>query len=154
MFREMRKSNREVFGQDIDNILDKGEYGVLGTIGDDGYPYTVPLSYAYLNNAIYFHCAYEGHKLDNLKYNPKVSFNVVASTKLQPGKFTTGFESATAFGTVSLVEGEEKIDVLTALIDKYSPNFKEEGIKYIARAAGVTCIVKIQIERLTGKVHE
>jgi nitroimidazol reductase NimA-like FMN-containing flavoprotein (pyridoxamine 5'-phosphate oxidase superfamily) len=154
MFKEMRKSNREVFGQDIESILNRGEYGVLGTVGDNGYPYTVPLSYVFLNDAIYFHCAFEGHKLDNIKYNPKVSFNVVASTKLQPGKFTTGFESATAFGAASFVEGEEKVEVLTALIDKYSPEFKEEGLKYIARAAGATCIVKIQIDRLTGKVHE
>lgn len=154
MFREMRKSKREVFGQDITNILNKGEYGVLGTIGENGYPYTVPLSYVYVNDAIYFHCAFEGNKIDNIKYNSKVSFNVVTNIKLQSDKFTTGFESVTAFGNAIFTEGEEKIEALKAFIEKYSPDFKEEGLKYISRAAAATCIVKIQIERITGKVHE
>ncbi len=66
MFKEMRKKDREVLGEDIEKILTNGEYGVLATVGENGYPYTVPLSYVYQDNSIYFHCAKEGHKLDNI----------------------------------------------------------------------------------------
>jgi nitroimidazol reductase NimA-like FMN-containing flavoprotein (pyridoxamine 5'-phosphate oxidase superfamily) len=153
MFREMRKKQREIFGEDIIKILNSGEYGILATFGDSDYPYAVPLSYAYFNDAVYFHCALEGHKLDNIKHNEKVSFCVVGKTNVLPGEFSTEFESVVVFGKAIQVEGEEKKDALLALVDKYSPQFKAEGLQYIDRAVAATCIIKINIDKITGKAR-
>ncbi|GLC28773.1 pyridoxamine 5'-phosphate oxidase family protein [Clostridium omnivorum] len=153
MFREMRKKQREITEEESIEILNNGEYGILATIGENGYTYATPLSYVYYNDAIYFHCAVEGSKLDNIKYNEKVSFCVVGKTKVLPDKFSTEYESAIVFGRATIIEKEEKIEILTALIEKYSPDFKKEGLEYIERAAGATSVVKIGIDRITGKAR-
>lgn len=64
MFYEMRRKDRLLTEKEAKEILSEGEYGVLSTIGEDGYPYGVPVNYVYLNDSIYFHCAADvGHKL-------------------------------------------------------------------------------------------
>lgn len=153
MFREMRKKQREITEEESIEILNNGEYGILATIGENGYAYATPLSYVYYNNAIYFHCAVEGSKLDNIRYNEKVSFCVVGKTKVLADKFSTEYESAIVFGRASIVEKEAKIGILTAIIEKYSPDFKKEGLEYIERASGATSVVKIEIDRITGKAR-
>lgn len=153
MFREMRKKQRQITEEESIEILNNGEYGILATIGENGYTYATPLSYVYYNEAVYFHCAVEGSKLDNIKYNEKVSFCVVGKTKVLQEKFSTEYESAIVFGRAIIIEKEEKIGALTAIIEKYSPDFKKEGLEYIERAAGATCVVKIEIDRITGKAR-
>ena len=151
MFREMRKKDREVLGEDIEKILTNGEYGVLATVGENGYPYTVPLSYVYQDNSIYFHCAKEGHKLDNIQKNHKVSFCVVTDTEVLPGKFSTNYKSIIAFGEAKELTGVLKRDILFKFIEKYSQSFIEEGKRYIERAQDSAKIVEIKIEHITGK---
>lgn len=153
MFKEMRKKNREIGEEDISEILKNGEYGVLATIGENDYPYTTPLSYVYHNEVIYFHCAVEGNKLDNIKVNERVSFCVVGKTKVLQEKFSTEYESVIAFGRAYLTKAEEKREALIAIAKKYSPNFMTEGLQYIDRAIDETCVVKIEIDRLTGKAR-
>lgn len=153
MFREMRKKQREITEEESIEILNNGEYGILATIGENGYTYATPLSYVYYNDAVYFHCAVEGSKLDNIKYNEKVSFCVVGKTKVLPDKFSTEYESAIVFGRASIIEKEAKIGVLKAIIEKYSPDFKKEGLEYIKRAADATSVVKIEIDSITGKAR-
>lgn len=149
----MRRSQREIFGEDIIKILQSGEYGVLATISENGYPYATPISYVYVNNKVYLHCAVEGNKLDNIRNNNKVSFNVVGKTKVLPEQFSTEYESAIIFGQAFEVNGEEKKEALMAIADKYSPDFKNEGLAYIDRAINKTCVVKIEIDKITGKAR-
>lgn len=151
MFKEMRKKDREVLGEDIEKILTNGEYGVLATVGENGYPYTVPLSYVYQDNSIYFHCAKEGHKLDNIEKNHKVSFCVVTDTEVLPGKFSTNYKSIIAFGEAKELTGVLKRDILFKFIEKYSQSFIEEGKRYIERAQDSAKIIEIEIEHITGK---
>lgn len=72
MFREMRRKRQLLTDSECEDILNNGTSGVLAVSGDNGYPYTVPLSYVYDNNRIYFHSANEGHKIDAVKRNPKL----------------------------------------------------------------------------------
>ncbi len=108
MFKKMRRSDRALAEVEINEVLEKGEYGFLSTISDHGYPYVVPLSYVYDNNSIYFHCATEGEKLDNIKQNNKVSFCVVTDTEVLPDKFSTKYKSVIAFGKASELEDHLK----------------------------------------------
>jgi len=154
MFKDMRKSQRQITDSEAIDLMGRGEYGILSTIGENGYAYGVPLSYVYFNNAVYFHCAIEGNKLENINFNNKISFCVVGSTKVLPDKFSTEYESVILFGKAVEVINEEKKQALVAIIEKYSKNFKEEGIKYIDRAIEHTKVIKIEIERMTGKARK
>lgn len=154
MFKEMRRKDRMIETEECHEILKKAEFGTLATIGEDGYPYSIPLSYCFVDGALYFHCAGTGKKLNDIKFNSKVSFSVVGDTNIIPEKFTTKFESAIIFGTAEIASGEDKEKALLGLVEKYSPSFYEAGKQYIAKAADHTNVVKISIDHLTGKASK
>ena len=147
----MRRNDKEIGTDEAINILTKCEYGVLSTVGNDGQPYGVPLNYAYKDNCIYFHCALTGHKIDNIDDNPKVSFCAVGDTKVLPSEFSTNYVSAVAFGVASEVQGSERFNALVLLLKKFSPDFMEEGKKYIEKLDKVTKVIKIDVQHISGK---
>ena len=147
----MRRKDKTMQDGAIIGLLQNGEYGVLSTVDGNEQPYGVPLNYVLMNNCIYFHCALEGHKLDNLAANRKVSFCVVGRTKVLPAEFSTEFESVIVFGRASVIEGEERYQALNALIEKYSPEFVSEGSAYIEKFDSQTKLVRIEIQQMTGK---
>ena len=151
--KKIRRSDREIPVEEVREILDKGEYGILSTVDKDGQPYGMPLSYVYKNNSIYFHCAVSGQKLDNIEYNAKVSFCVVGNTKVLPDKFATEYESAVVSGIASEVKETEKHTALLWLLEKYSPDFIEEGKRYIEQKDRSTKVFKVQIHHITGKAR-
>ena len=79
MYREMRRKKQMLSDEESISVLQKCTSGVLAVLGDDGYPYAVPLSYVYdeETNKIYFHSAKAGHKIDAVRKMDKVSFCVV-----------------------------------------------------------------------------
>ncbi|SCY15067.1 pyridoxamine 5'-phosphate oxidase family protein [Alkaliphilus peptidifermentans] len=154
MFREMRRTDRRIDNGRIVEILMNGHYGVFSTIGENGFPYGVPLSYVYLNSHIYFHCATNGYKLDNLKNNDKVSFCVIGNTEILPQDFSTKYESVIAFGKALEVFEDEKIKVLRELLKKYSKDYLEKGEAYIKNAGDKTKVIKIEIQNITGKARK
>ena len=84
-------------------------YDLLATANKNAEPYATPLSYVYLNNCIYFHCADSGHKIENIKENPLCSITVIGGTKpLYTNNFTTYYESVIVFGEASLLIEEMK----------------------------------------------
>jgi nitroimidazol reductase NimA-like FMN-containing flavoprotein (pyridoxamine 5'-phosphate oxidase superfamily) len=149
--RTIRRSDREISFQEAGAILASAEYGVLSTIGKDGQPYGVPLSYVYKNGGIYFHCALNGQKLDNIEHNAKVSFCVVGNTKVLPDKFATEYESAVAFGVASEVSGTERHNALLWLLEKYCPDYIDEGKLYIEEKDKITKVFKIEIDHISAK---
>lgn len=152
MFREMRRKDRALTNEESLNLLEKGDYGILSSVGEDGYAYGVPLNYVLDKGHIYFHCFIKnGHKLDNFKFNNKVSFCVVGKTKIIAEEFSTDFESVVAFGKISEVLGEDKISPLKKILQKYSPGFEKEGHKYIDADINKTGVYQIELENVTGK---
>jgi len=149
--REMRRKDKELGMDDAINFLTEHEYGVLSTVGTDGQPYGVPLNYAYKDNCIYFHCALTGHKIDNIVNNPKVSFCAVGDTKVLPSEFSTNYVSAVAFGVASEIQGTERYNALVLLLEKFSPDFLEEGKIYIKKLDKATKVIKIEIQHISGK---
>ncbi|MBM7867788.1 pyridoxamine 5'-phosphate oxidase family protein [Heliobacterium gestii] len=154
MFRTLRKQERELASVETIELLRTGEYGILSTVGEEGYAYGVPVSYAYFDEAVYVHCAPEGHKVDNIRYNDKVSFCVVGKTCLLPEKFSTKYESVILFGRASEVCDQEKRAALVKLIEKYSPDHRERGEAYIEKACCQTRVIKIAVEHITGKARK
>ena len=147
----MRRKNLLPTNDETISIIEKGEYGILSTVSSNNEPYGVPLNYCFIDDNIYFHCALEGKKLDNIANNSKVSFCVVGKTKIQPEKFTTKFESCIVQGTAIEVIDEEKQMALEGLIKKYARQFEFEGLGYIKKVQGKTKVLKIVSESLAGK---
>lgn len=150
---EMRRSDRMLSETEAKQLLTNGEYGILATIGQDGYPYGVPLSYAYEDGKIYIHGAAEvGHKFENLDFCDMVSFTVVGATEVLPSKFATKYESVIVFGTVK--PAANKLEALEKIRIKYSPDFEEIGKKYEKAAEKKVDVYEIQIERISGKARK
>jgi uncharacterized protein len=151
MFKAMRRNEKQLTEEEARTILLAGEEGVLATVGEDDYPYAVPLNYAFHAGCIYFHCARSGHKLDNIRHNPKVSFCVVGGSEVVPAKFSTKFQSVVLFGIAEEVAGEAKMAGLDALIRKYAFDHLAAGEAYIQADGEKTRVFRIRITHLTGK---
>lgn len=153
MTRELRRTDRGITETEARVLLERGEYGILSTCGSDGQPYGVPLSYCVMDNAIYFHCALEGHKLENIASKSRVSFCVVGATEVLPEKFSTRYESVIVSGQSAEVFGAEKQSALEGLVAKYSAGFCQEGLRYIASDSHTTRVIRLGIDAISGKAR-
>jgi nitroimidazol reductase NimA-like FMN-containing flavoprotein (pyridoxamine 5'-phosphate oxidase superfamily) len=151
MFREMRRGKQLLSMEDTVAVMDRCTNGVLACLGDEDYPYAVPLSYVYFNDKIYFHSAKAGHKIDAVTKNPKVSFSVIDEDTIVSGKYTTYFRSVIAFGKARIVEGDERLEAFKALVEKYSGDQSEESKHNIIAGCIHAYFIAIDIEHITGK---
>jgi uncharacterized protein len=152
MFREMRRKKQLLSEAETIEILQSCTSGVLAVTGDNDYPYAVPLSFAYKDGKLFFHFAKEGHKIDGIAKNNKVSFCVIKTDDVIQKTFTTHFRSVIVFGKARiLTEDSEKKYALECLVEKYSPDYITEGQSEIERDWNRVCAAEVQIEHMTGK---
>ncbi|WP_404989181.1 pyridoxamine 5'-phosphate oxidase family protein [Clostridium culturomicium] len=152
MFRGMRRKAQLLSEEETIKIFEKGTSGVLAVLGDEDYPYAVPLSYIYCDSKIYFHGAKSGHMLDSILKHEKVSFCVIDEDKVVPEEYTTYFRSAIAFGKVRVIDNEnEKRNAIEKLAIRYTPNDEEGRLKKIEREYKILCMFELDIEHMTGK---
>lgn len=151
MFREMRRCKQSLSMEDIVGVMDRCTNGVLACLGDEGYPYAVPLSYIYFNGKIYFHSAKAGHKMDAITKNPKVSFSVIDEDNIVSEEYTTHFRSVITFGKIRVVEGDELRESFKALVEKYSEDQTEEARNKEISKCTQAHIIAIDVEHITGK---
>lgn len=153
MFREMRRNKQALSGEECREILGRCTSGTLAVLGDEGYPYAVPLSYVYHDGHIYFHCARSGHKLDAIRACDKVSFCVIDRDEVIPEKFTTKYRSVIVFGCAREVTDFKEIEgIMRALAGKYSPHEGEDAFQHEMRSSGALCVLALDIEHLSGKM--
>lgn len=151
MFRQMRRTKQQLAHDECVEILSKEPRGVLGLIGDNGYPYTVPLSHVYVDGKIYFHGAKSGHKRDAVMENSKVSYCVMDKGIKEEGNWWYSFKSVIIFGKIKiLTDADEKTDKLTHLGDKFFPNH-DMTVDEIDRLLDQTEVYEIEIEYMSGK---
>lgn len=147
----MRRKDREISKEETLSILKSAEYGVLSTVSNSGIPYGVPLNFCLIDGDLYFHCAVEGRKIENLNQNSMVSFCVVGHTEILPDKFATKYESAIVSGTVAEVLGKTKRAALEGLLEKYCSSYINSGLEYIDKLIDRTKVFKIAIDTISGK---
>ncbi len=153
----MRQQKKEIKDRAVvDGLLARAAVGRLGTNGRDGYPRVKPLNFVFAGNAIYFHSAKEGEKIDDIRRDGRVCFEVdlpIAFVKGLPENPCNAeylYRSVIAYGRAVLVDDEEeRRKALAALMRKYQPeggygSFPEEKL-------AITAVVRIDIERMTGK---
>lgn len=150
--REMRRKDRQLSPKEEETILQDGKYGILSILCEDGYPYGLPLSYAYENGKLYFHHTAEPGLLnDSVSGEVRACFTVVGSTELLPEKFSTKYGSVIAFGKFK--RSEDKLGVLMRLVRKFSSDFEEKGRRYAASSLDEVTVYEFEIEQMTGKAR-
>lgn len=157
MFRSMRRHNQQVTQEECLRILGSSMRGVLAVLGDDGYPYTVPLDFLYdeSDGRIYFHGAGEGHKIDAIERCDKVSFCVLGNGVSKHGDWALHITSVVAFGRIRKVTDRMKtLDRVRRLGLKYNPSAEDVDRELEQSKERVLCL-EMEIEHITGKlVHE
>ena len=154
MFREIRRKDRLVTEDIGIAALNAIEHGTLSVLGDDDYPYAVPVNFAYKDKCIYIHCFLEGHKLDAIKKHPKVCFNAVGDVEVMKDQISTNYTSVTVFGKAELIpppENDARKTAFAAIIDKYVPGEPDRTNEYIKKMEDKTTVIKISIEHMTCK---
>lgn len=154
-----RMLTHQLTQEEIDCLLTAAQTGVLSTLDPDGAPYTIPVHFATVDGAIYFHCRTKGRKTDNLLADPRVCFTVydmrglILPDEPRPCGVNTAYQSVVIQGQAALVEEQtEKLAALHAIVAKYTPQFA--GKELPQTAVNATAVVKITPTRTTGKYYK
>ena len=157
MFRELVRKNKALSKEECLSILEEQKRGVLSVIGDEGYPYGMPLNHFYdkEDGKLYFHSAQFGHKVDSIKKDARVSYCVMNKGELDKDGWSLHVQSVIVFGKAFIVEDKEKIiDICKKLSYKFGQDdawIKKEIEIDLHR----TLVFGVDIEYMTGKnVHE
>ena len=153
MHSEMGRKDRALSKEEALAVLEKAEYGFLGTVSPDNEPYVVPLSFTVGGDKVYFHCARTGEKLDNITKNPSVCFCVVGPTEpVYETGFSTVYESCMVFGKAEEVTDEtERREALLERARKNLPEYMDKADDAIAKTGKATAVYTISMDRVTGK---
>ena len=153
MFRPMMRKNKQLPDAECVDILKRELRGVLSVIGDDGYPYGMPMNHYYNeeDGHIYFHGGMKGHRLDAIAACDKAGFCVYDSGWREVGDWALNIRSVIVFGRIRPVEDHEKaMDISRRLSHKFT---QDEGYidREIRRSGSGTLCLELIPEHITGK---
>ena len=154
MYREMRRLKQQISAKECIRVLKEQKRGVLSMIGDGGYPYGIPLDHWYSeeDNALYFHCAKTGHKIDAVTACDKVSYCVTDQGYRREGEWALNINSVVVFGRISIIEDEDKKMMICRNIAKEFTDDEEYIRKEITKSFPAVCCLELKIEHMTGKL--
>ena len=152
MFREMRRFKQQISWEECVRILKEQPRGVLSMLGDDGYPYGIPLDHWYSDNKLYFHCAKVGHKIDAITAYDKVSYCVMDEGFRRDGEWALNINSVVVFGRMRIVEDDgKKLEICTNLVRKFTDDEAYLQKELVNAFPRVNCL-ELAIEHMTGKL--
>ncbi len=149
--KQMRRAERRKDSQWAMEVFDKAPFTTLCMTRPDGTPYAVPLNIVRKNDTVfYFHCAFEGEKIDCLRHNPIVSIMAVSrcTPKYEEEKnnFTEYFNSAIAIGKAERVDDDqEKIEALRLICKRFLPKYMDHFDQAISRSLHRTNVIRITL---------
>ena len=157
MFRKMRRFKQQIADEECIEVLKEAKRGVLSVIGENGYPYGMPVSHWYneKDGKIYFHGAKAGHKLDAVKACDKVSFCVMDEGYRKEGDWALNIKSVVVFGRIGFFSYEEEPEkvrgICTGICSKFTddPNYADNEI---AKSGKNVMCFEITPEHMTGKL--
>ncbi len=158
----MRRAHCEIKDrEEMRRILDSANVGRMATVDGQGYPYITPVNFVFHKDRVYFHCAPQGEKLENLIRDPKVCFEVDIplaylevgfNPEKNPCRVHQLYECVIIRGKARVVpDGELKTDALNALVAKHEGNRDFEPISPDMPAYRGCLVVEIDPENMTGK---
>ena len=155
MGNKVRKNDKAIIDPEgMEEILRKGLVCHLAMV-DQGKPYLVSMNYGFLGRSLYLHSAREGRKIEILRKNPEVCFQVVNGTRLTTGPdacgdWTMKYRSVTGFGKATFIEnGPEKIRAMHILMDQYTT---KGPFEFNPARLSETLVIRIDVEEMTGKI--
>ena len=154
MFRKMRRFKQQITDAECVEVLKGAKRGILSVIGDDGYPYGLPVSHWYneADGKIYFHGAKSGHKLDAIKACDKVCYTVVEKGAPVEGDWALKVKSVVVFGRMSLVTDEEQaVKICSAICRKFTDDEDYLRRELASALPRVQCLA-LTPEHVTGKL--
>ncbi len=158
----MRRKNCEIHDvKEMSRILRATNIGRLATVDAKGYPYITPVNFVSYNGRVYFHCAPEGEKLENVGRDPRVCFEVDIPLAYLEVSFNPAgnpcrthqfFHSVIIRGTARVIpDGELKTAVLNALVAKHERNQSFPPVTPDSSGYRTCRVIEITPERMTGK---
>ena len=154
MFRNMRRFKQQITEEECREVLRNAKRGVLSLLGEDGFPYGLPINHWYCeeDGKLYFHGAKEGHKIEAIRKCDKVSFCAYDEGYRKDGEWALNIKSVIAFGRISLVEDEAlSRKICTHLVGKFTDD-KEYLEKELKHALPRVQCLEMSIEHMTGKL--
>ena len=154
MFRRMRRFKQELSKKECIEILKGEPRGVLSMIGDDGYPYGIPMDHWYdeVSGKIYFHGAKEGHKIDAIKACDKVSYCVYDQGYRKDGEWALNIKSVVVFGQIHPVtDTETAMKACRNLCLKFTDDQAYIEHELTHSGSRVLCL-ELTPEHMTGKL--
>ena len=153
MFRQIRRKEKQLDIDTVKSILLQQRRGIISVLGDNDYPYGVPINYYYdqQENKIYFHGSSKGHKAESISHNDKVCFTVLGNEITKDEAWAPYMQSVIIFGRCKLIDNKDDvIRLVRKFASKYYPN-KEMIENEIRKAGNGVCMYVIEIEQMTGK---
>ena len=154
MFRNVTRIKQILSNEECIDILKNQLRGVLSVLGDDGYPYGMPLNHFYNeeDGKLYFHSGKSGHKLDALRKHGKASFCVMDGGFRKPGEWALNIRSVVVFGRVEFVEDRERIYAIARALSRKFTDDEAYIEAEVARSGPGTCVFCLVPEHMTGKI--
>ena len=154
MFREMLRKKQQLTQEACIEILKKEPRGVLSVLGDDGYPYGMPMNHYYCeeDGKIYFHSGKNGHRIDAVKHCDKASFCIYDGGFRREGEWALNISSVIVFGRIELIEDQEKIYKIARLLSYKFTNDEKYIEHEIQKSGPGTMMFALVPEHMTGKL--
>jgi nitroimidazol reductase NimA-like FMN-containing flavoprotein (pyridoxamine 5'-phosphate oxidase superfamily) len=148
----MRRKDQEIVDWGvIDSIIGKAQVCRLA-LSDGDQPYVVPMCFGYDGKNLYFHSAGEGKKIEILKKNPKICFEIEGDCEIEKGKAACDwgmiYKSVIGFGTISFIDD---IDSKRKALDVIAKKYAHESFTYPEKAVEKVTVIKVDIEEISGK---
>ena len=154
MFREIARAKQALSQEESIEILKTAKRGVLSVLGDDGYPYGMPLNHWYCeeDGKLYFHSGKTGHRTDAMRRCDKASFCVMDEGTPVEGEWWLKFRSVIVFGKIEIIEDHARaLDISRRLSYKFTQD--EDYIRYELEHSGAGVLVfALTPEHITGKL--
>ena len=153
MFREIVRKKQALSPEDCVAILQREKRGVLAVLGDEDYPYAVPLNHYYCpeDGRIYFHSGKLGHKIDAIRRCDKVSFCVMDQGVRPEGAWHLDIRSVIVFGRIEIVEDEETVVRMARELSRKFTDDEAYIQQEIDRHLHRTLLFALAPEQITGK---
>ena len=154
MFREMIRKKQQLTQEECIDILKKELRGVLSVLGDDDYPYGMPLNHYYCerDGKIYFHSGKLGHKIDAMKRHDKASFCVYDEGFRKEGDWALNIKAVIVFGHIEFIDDVETIYGISAELSRKFTKDEDYISREIARSGPRTLLFALVPEHITGKL--